>query len=93
MMRKIDNPLNRWSNISIPEQRVWDYFNEVIAKNSIHEAMNEKSITLTSLYQKLALIRAECEWIKRYISRNNMIPFTRETIDELRTNTGIKYLM
>lgn len=84
--RKTDDSLKRWDGQSKSEKYVWNYFNDVIATQIVIEAIDEKDITLASLYQRLAIARAETEWIKYYISKNKIANLSWEIIDEIAIN-------
>lgn len=81
-----DDSLKRWDNQSESEKYVWDYFNDVIAKKIVTTAIDENGTTLANIYHKLAIARAQCEWIKHYISENRIVNPSHEIINEIVKN-------
>ena len=63
-----DDSHSRWDKQADTDFTIWNYYNEFVATNIITSLIKKKNITLADLYQKVALIRAECEWIKKYVS-------------------------
>jgi len=82
-----DDSLLRWQNQSELAKYVWNYFNDVIARQIVIESIDKKNtLTLTTLYRRLVLARAECEWIKIYLSNYNIVNSSHNPINEAAIN-------
>lgn len=72
-----DDSHKRWDNQSDSSQVIWNYYNDIAVRKLMHEFFAEKNISLAELYQRLSLLRAECEWVKEYVKK-----FKVQNVDE-----------
>lgn len=84
-----DDSHQRWDNQSTADQFIWKYYDEIASKELIHECINKSDISLAELYQRLALLRAECEWVKKYVKKNDIQNLDHDVIKDIVKNNII----
>lgn len=73
----------RWADQTEMDVYIWNYYNEIIATNTLNQLLKKENISFTELYHKMALTRAECEWIKSYINDSNIKILSPELINHI----------
>ena len=65
-----DDSHGRWGNASDSDKAVWDYYNNVVARQIVQLALKSPSLTLADLFLALSSARLKCEWVKSKKPKN-----------------------
>lgn len=60
-MNEKDDSLERWDSTNAEQKKIWDYYDQNIAKKIVQHALEHENLTLKDLYHALSIARANCE--------------------------------